>query len=291
MQTLNMQQDSFRIMQFTDLHLMYEDSDYQTYNLMKNCINHTKPDLIVITGDITMTSDNQALIIQLRDFLDSFEVNWTFVFGNHDHEANLTLDEQADLFMKGKYCLFEKGNKELRGVGNYYINLEKEDKTVAMLGFIDSHNSRTFIDKGVTVWTYDYIDYDQIQDAVKNVNLLKEKNIDFSSLFFFHIPLIDFKTEIEENPSNCVGHCYEEISCSKLDTDFAYQLEQTNTLRGVFVGHDHVCDYQFVKNDCLYAFGRCTGHYNYTKPEFVKGARIIDIDALGNVKSNVILEG
>ena len=82
MQTLNMLKESFRIIQFTDLHLMYEDSDYQTYNLIKNCINHMKPDLVVITGDITMTIQNKNLIVFLRDYLDSFKVNWTFVFGN-----------------------------------------------------------------------------------------------------------------------------------------------------------------------------------------------------------------
>lgn len=291
MQTLNMQKESFRIIQFTDLHLMYQDSDYQTYNLMKNSINHMKPDLIVITGDITMTLDNKNIIVFLRDFLDSFKVNWTFVFGNHDHESQLSLDEQADLYMKGKYCLFEKGDVSLRGCGNYYIDLQKDEKTVAMLGFLDSHNSTTYLSHGARKWTWDYIDFEQINDAVKNINQLKEKKSEFSSLFFFHIPLVDFKTEVEENKDNCIGVCYEDVSCSDLDNDFHYQLERTNTLRGVFVGHDHVCDFQFVKDKCLYAFGRCTGHYNYVKPDYVKGARIIDIDALGNVKSHVIFEG
>ena len=291
MNTVSLKKDSFRIVQFTDLHLMNRAEDLQTYQLMHQTIETEHPDMIVITGDITMVPDNEALLIQLREVMESYHRPWAFVFGNHDYESSLSLDEQANILMKGQHCLFEKGNPQLRGLGNYYIALKKQDKIIAMLGFLDSHNNRIDEINGEKIWSYDYLDKDQIDDAVKNVNSLKEKTEQFSSLFFFHIPLVDFKTEIEEYPENCMGACFEEISCSKYDTHFSFFLEQTNTLRGVFVGHDHVCDYQFVKNGCLYAFGRCTGHYNYTKPEFVKGCRIIDIDALGNIKSHVILEG
>jgi hypothetical protein len=68
-----------------------------------------------------MTPDGEDLLIGLRDFLDSFSVPWTFAFGNHDHESDLSRDDQAEILMRGKHCYFEKGTPALRGVGNELI--------------------------------------------------------------------------------------------------------------------------------------------------------------------------
>ena len=120
MTSLSMINSIFRILQFTDLHLMKLPTDDQTYELMKSAIFDTNPNFLIITGDITMTQDNKQLLLDLRDFLDSFKIYWSFVFGNHDHESQLSLEEQADVLFKGKYCLFEKGNPLLKGCDNSY---------------------------------------------------------------------------------------------------------------------------------------------------------------------------
>jgi predicted phosphodiesterase len=290
MKNLYMTQSTYRILQITDIHLMKCPSDDQTYDLMKKAIIDTKPDFIIITGDITMTHDNIELLNNLRIFLDSFSIYWSFVFGNHDHESLLSLDEQANILMNSQYCCFEKGNPLIKGCGNHYLKVVKDDQLIALLGMLDTHNTRIDVIDGKEIWSYDYLDQGQIDDTIQTIESLKEEYNTFSSLFFFHIPLTEYKKAIEQNDVSIKGSCFEEISCSKYDSFFFPQVLKTNTLKGVFVGHDHVCDFSFMNEGCLLAFGRCTGHYNYTMPSFQKGARVIDIDKLGSISSWVYLE-
>ncbi len=290
MKPIIMKSSTYRIAQFTDLHLMNVEADKETYHLMHQVIVKEKPDLLVITGDITMVFDNELTLNKLRDTLDSYHIPWTFVFGNHDYEPRLTLEEQANILMKGKYCLFDKGNPQLRGLGNYHLQLSRKGIIVAMLGFLDSHNDRIDVINGENVWSYDYIDQAQIDAFIKTINELKRHSNKLSSLFFFHIPLVEYKIQQETNKASLKGDCFEGVSCSKYDSLFFPQLLKTGTLKGIFVGHDHVNDYSFIKEGCLLAFGRCTGHYNYTMPEFKKGARIIDIDETGSITSHIYIE-
>ena len=285
-----MQNRAFKILQFTDLHLMNMPTDDETYSLMKKAIKKLNPDFIIITGDITMTGDNKRLLINLQTFLDSFKIKWSFVFGNHDYESQFSLEEQADILMEGKYCLFEKGNALVKGCGNHYLKVVKDNKLIALLGMLDSHNTRIDLINNQEIWSYDYLDQSQIDEAVETIETLKIENPSFSSLFFFHIPLVEFKPAIEQKDKTIEGSCFEEISCSKYDSGFFSQVIKTNTLKGIFVGHDHVCDYSFIKDGCFLAFGRCTGHYNYTMPSFQKGARVIELDELGRVSSWIYLE-
>ena len=289
MKSLIIKNDPFRILQFTDIHLMNMPTDDETFRLMNVSILETAPELIIITGDITMTYNHQALLEKLRDFIDCYFIPWTFVFGNHDHEGSLSLSEQADILMQGNYCYFEKGNPHLKGIGNHYISLNHNGKVVSLIGLLDTHDHQVEIINEKEIWLWDHLEHSQINEAYETIESLKQSHPDLISLFFFHIPITEFKTQIEQAlPIN--GSCYEQISSSNYNSQFFNQIIQTKTLKGVFVGHDHVCDFSFEKEGCLLAFGRCTGHYNYTMPEFTKGARIIDIDSSGNVSSWVYLE-
>ena len=62
---------------------------------------------------------------KLMEFLDSFKIPYTLVFGNHDCEMGSTCnkEELAELYKQGKYCIFSEGRKELTGLGNFLINL------------------------------------------------------------------------------------------------------------------------------------------------------------------------
>ena len=74
-----------------------------------------------------MAPDGEDLLIGLRDYFDSLFVPWTFAFGNHDHESDLSLGDQAKILTQGKHCYFEKGTPTLRGVGNHYLCLSNNE--------------------------------------------------------------------------------------------------------------------------------------------------------------------
>ena len=286
MKTLNATKPNFRILQLTDLHYMHQGSDEQTNTLIRLMVKKHQPDLIVITGDLTMCHDNQDLLMTIRDLVTSCAVPWTFTFGNHDHEALLSLSEQADILMKSPLCLFEKGDESLDGCGNHFIKVNLSLHTY-LLGLLDSHNDRIDRVNDRDVWSYDYLKASQIDYSYQTILIENDRHSNLSSLFFFHIPLIDFKTKLEEDQDGISGECHESISSSRIESHFFDRIVQTKTLKGIFVGHDHVNDYSFEKGGCLFAFGRCTGHYNYTMPEFKKGVRIIDLHDNGTISSFV----
>ena len=82
--------------------------------------------------------NNRKQAYKLMKFMDSFAIPYTLVFGNHDCEMGSTCnkEELAQIYKKGKYCIFTEGRKELTGVGNFFINLTSSDENVLLLSLI-----------------------------------------------------------------------------------------------------------------------------------------------------------
>ena len=94
--TLRIPKDrDFKILQLTDLHLGFgilsRNRDKLALDAVRKLIKKSKPDLIVLTGDSIFpflpksgTLNNRKQAKKLMAFLDSFEIPYTLVFGNHD---------------------------------------------------------------------------------------------------------------------------------------------------------------------------------------------------------------
>lgn len=119
----------FRILQLTDLHLGFGfisgSRDRLAMDAVRKIIEMSKPDLIVLTGDLifpfwpkTGTCNNRRQAQKLTAFLDDFEIPYTMVFGNHDCELGSACnkEELAELYKQGRYCIFTEGRKKLTGV-------------------------------------------------------------------------------------------------------------------------------------------------------------------------------
>ena len=68
---------------------------------MTELIRRTKPDLLVLTGDSVFpffpksgTMNNRKQAQKLLEFLDSFQIPYTLVFGNHDCEMGSTCNKE-----------------------------------------------------------------------------------------------------------------------------------------------------------------------------------------------------
>lgn len=82
---------SFRILQLTDTHLISNGKnkrDKQTLRWIEEAIDTSKPDLVVMSGDITgnSTKERDKGILAVANLLESKKVYWTYAFGNHDGE-------------------------------------------------------------------------------------------------------------------------------------------------------------------------------------------------------------
>ena len=91
----------FRMVQFTDIHFGDADStDKQNQEILRTVLQHEKPDLIVLTGDMVsgyawdgITSPWFApLYEKMTSVLEEFDIPWAMTLGNHDREADLTAD-------------------------------------------------------------------------------------------------------------------------------------------------------------------------------------------------------
>ena len=93
------------------------------------------------------------------------------------------------------------------------------------------------------------------------------------ALAFFHIPLPEFNQiwDLQE----CYGHKFEPVCCPLLNSGFFAALHEAGDVLGVFVGHDHINDFQGELYGIRLCFGRGSGFNTYGREGFKHGARII----------------
>ena len=102
-------------------------------------IQRYDPDFIIMTGDNTYGEfdDYGEQFLHLISFMDSFEIPWAPVFGNHDNESNMGVDWQCQQFEESEYCLFKQ--RELTGNGNYTVGLTQGGDLKRVFYMLDSN--------------------------------------------------------------------------------------------------------------------------------------------------------
>ena len=112
----------------------------------------TDPDLILITGDFTACGEEYAFI-ELGKYIDSLDIPWATVWGNHDHtyetypEFSTPLDEMARLFEEEfENCLFKANDGEM-GNGNFTIGIKEDGRFVEAIFMMDTHTKQTYEDE------------------------------------------------------------------------------------------------------------------------------------------------
>jgi len=172
------QDGKFKIMQISDLHLSASDGECQSAGEMATCsqdgadwttmgwltaaIKEAQPDLIVLGGDQLLgrdkTFDTISTLTKLGHFLAGQKTPWTVVFGNHDTDRSLAIEEQMYLMKHMPYFVGQAGpgvpgfpeeglpltyDLSDMGVGNYVlrVNASLSDPTQLLsLYFLDSHD-------------------------------------------------------------------------------------------------------------------------------------------------------
>ena len=88
----------FKVMQLTDVHLgggfLSRNEDRMTINAIAAMVAAEKPDLIIVTGDVSFavpyisgTINNAIPHRMFMRLMEKLGISWTVVFGNHDSEA------------------------------------------------------------------------------------------------------------------------------------------------------------------------------------------------------------
>lgn len=108
-QTVEKTREDFKILMFTDTQLWADlRINAKCYDEMDALVEKTQPDLIVLPGDNLSALASRFSIYNFIKHMDSYEIPWAPVFGNHDAEIpSNSKNWQADLYMESEYCLYD----------------------------------------------------------------------------------------------------------------------------------------------------------------------------------------
>jgi predicted MPP superfamily phosphohydrolase len=199
--------DGFRVLQLTDIHWNFTTDMVKQSAYLTAVKNATTPDLIMITGDSTLTA-NEEIANTLYDLIDSWQIPYAFMWGNHDYQGTWNPSWLYQRASKGKYSLYTHIEDQVSGDSNYVINLMDGSKVAWQVYALDS-NSYLY-QKGLS-YAYDYIRDDQVEWYKAQADKAKADNGGSypASLMYFHIPLWEWVYAYEKNPKGSFGEIHE----------------------------------------------------------------------------------
>ena len=266
--------DGFKILQLTDIHMSDKDDQDLHYAFLDKLIKEAKEDpdhtgmvdFMVVTGDL-FTFASKSTAKRLFKFLDSYDIPWTVVFGNHDEQTYFSVDWMTSYLNKfGSNCVFKDiQNDNVQGNCNFAVNLKNADGTL--------HNQLIFMDSN-RYYFGSYMGYDRFNTNQINwyANLIDYTNQqdflaggtgDVKSLMFYHIPLpeIDLICDKETMKPGDEGYNFiygekREKSCPP-DQDYGFfdTIKSLGSTTAMFFGHDHINNFEANYEGVKFCYG------------------------------------
>lgn len=256
--------EDFKILHLTDIHLGGSLYSYRKdLKALKACyaeIEYTKPDLVVVTGDLcfpmgimSMSLNNLAPVHQFAAFMRNAGIPWVFTYGNHDTEslAAFSGQELNEVYQSLSYntsgnLLYPYVQPDITGRNNQLVQVRNRDGSLNTALFLIDSNSYT--GEGINV--YDYIHDDQVDWYARQVERLNvQEGHTVASMVFFHIPLQQYRTayELYEKGSDEVKYFFGEnnekmidkVCCSDYPSSLFDRMCELGSTKAVFCGHDH----------------------------------------------------
>ena len=266
-----------------------DQMDERCFDYIRETVENTNPDLILITGDLVYGSFDDAgtSFLELIKVMESFEIPWAPVFGNHDNESAKGADWQSQQLENAEYCLFEQ--KTLTGNGNYSIGITQSGELKRVIFMLDSNGcsamSEATKNNGHSRGTIGFGE-DQIEwytDVATKINNVTD---DMKYTFATHVQPEIFRTAIsqygtvnsatKENPFNI------DTAPNKKATDFGYMGRDLkgawdtdytvyNGMKAlgadtILVGHEHCNSASVVYDGIRFQYGQkssCHDRANY----------------------------
>ena len=190
--------DELKIMQIADPQIKFGSftRDTKTMDLLDRAIKSEKPDICVVTGDLTLSIFTYDAFKYFANFMEQRQQYWTFTYGNHDSQFDCSKYTIYKLLKGYKYCLFDCGPTDVDGESNFLVNIFKGEKRaenlIYSLVLLDSGMYPEAENVALSDWVYDWIKQSQMDWYSWAVQGLREINPDIQSSMFFHIPLKEF---------------------------------------------------------------------------------------------------
>lgn len=299
----NVKSDDFVILSTTDVHYDEDHSiNTKATEYFVRHIKETKPDLVVLTGDVILSKFQQIDAIQFARMMEEIGIYWTAVFGNHETREDRGFYKYLLLksFCDYEHCLCKFGPEELFGYGNFTVNILGEGgKLKKSLFFFDSGRDILDSDRekyGIPsdMQGYDFLKKEQIDFYKNESDRLASQYGHSDSFMYFHIPLVEYTHAFRDDgngrfvPSGeceiLFGEQYESVGCSSFNSGMFDAILEKGT-QAVFCGHDHVNDWCAVYKGVHLCYNLPAGYAVYNlgdktgKPEseWVEGVTLTTI--------------
>lgn len=224
-----------KVVQLTDVHIgggyMSINKDSMALNAVAAMLTAEKPDLVIVTGDISYpvpfqagTFNNKSAAKLFAKLMENLGVYWTACYGNHDTEAYsyYSREQLTEFYSSPDYphCLLQAGPDDVDGCGNQIINIVNSDGiTTRTLVLFDSHS---YVDGDYfgIAWKYDNIHENQVKWYEDTITSISKQNADIIKNFdekkaeqykdlttvkssaFMHIPLTEYRDAWNEYVDN-----------------------------------------------------------------------------------------
>lgn len=258
------------------------------FRYIRETIETTKPDLILLTGDLVYGEfdDNGTSFLALVDFMESFDIPWAPIFGNHDNESKKGADWQSAQFEAAENCLFKQ--RTLTGNGNYTVGIKQDGELKRVFFMLDSNGCYSISEEsranGHTVSDVGF-GQDQIDWYTETAQSITALSPATKLSFAFHI-----QPAIFEKIGERYGYTTESVDIDthpgKMAGDFGYigadlksawdhDFSVWNGLKAlgvdsIFVGHEHCNSASIVYEGVRLQFGQKSSTYdrvNYLKKD------------------------
>lgn len=282
-----------KVLQLTDLHIggsfVSESADLAAFKAMTKLIEYSKPDLIVITGDLTFakwgkakSNNNLRPFIQLCEFFERIGVIWCFTFGNHDTEMQMKYkgSDFIESAKRYKKCLLPEKNECGKRL-NMLVNIkDMQGKIFQSLFLLDSGD---YAHGG-----YDCVGEEQLDWYEACVNDLKSQGVE-SSMMFFHVPMLEWKDIVSKYNAHSpeityyygrMGERGGAVCASEKGNSILERINRLENTKAVFVGHDHLNDLSVEYKGVRYTYGKSIDYLAYDGIEestFQRGATLITL--------------
>lgn len=264
----------------------------RAYGYLREIITETKPDLIILTGDLIYGEfdDSGRNFMEFVNFMDSFDIPWAPIFGNHDNESTVGVDWQCRQFEEAENCLFKQ--RRVSGNGNYTVGIEQGGKLTRVFFMLDSNGcggaSSETLSNGHTVQTQGF-GSNQITWYKKTAKAITDASPDTKLSFAFHIQLDVFGEAFAKYTNGTTDPVFIDYADNKSEGDFGYFYKHYSGwdndrqvwegikelgVDSIFIGHEHANSASVVYEGVRIQYGMKSTAYD----------SINYIDSAGNIE-------
>lgn len=242
-QMLEIGENDCKILCLTDIHIRNHGTfgsflginfllDGMSEIQLKQLVREESPDLIIVGGDTVLTAWNDICTKQFVDFMEQLGIPWAPVFGNHDYEGRADKSKLAEIYEQGAHCLFQCGPDGMNGMGNYIVNLTRNNLPVYSLFLLDNGQYR-IVDGQITDGGINKKQVEWYQWAVEGIR--RTSGTDVPNMAFMHVPVPEYK-ELQDHFQMGLR---QEDSCTAKENSGFFEAFKANGGTHMFAGHDH----------------------------------------------------